>query len=216
MSPTEITAEGARAEHVVVAMAQQHDVAGLSFDNGASLLNVRTMDGAGPLLRGRFTDPLPLVWAADANVHIEYPLGARLAHTSRPGELHLSARRPWSVDVHGGTDRFDADLSGLRLSSLTFHSGLAHAHLRLGGPRGRRMIRFSSVTDLVLTRPVNVPVRVEATKGVSRLGLDDRSVDAANGFEGQTHDYNDADDRYLILLTGDVASLTITTAPELG
>lgn len=213
MSAVTATAEGARAGHVVVPMPDGRDVARLSLDNGASLLDIRTTDGADHLVRGRFGEPLPLVWAVDAKVHVEYPLGARLLPRLRPAELRLSVRTPWSVDVHGGADRIDADLTGADVRSLAFHGGLAHARVALGRPRGRRTIRLASVDDLLLVRPADVPVRIEVAKGITGLRLDGRSLDAAaRGHRDQTPGYDDAPDRYLILVSGGASSLALTTA----
>lgn len=211
MRAVHATAEGARGEHLIVPMPAERAVARLSLDNGASHLSLQATGIGDHLARGRFAGPLPLVWAVDTTVHVEYPLGARLLRRSSPDRLQLSTRLSWSVDVHGGTDRFDAEFTGADLRSLAFHSGLAHARIALGRPRGRCTIRFSSVDGVLLTRPPDVPVGIEAADGVERVLLDDRPAGAPGSHRHHSPGYEHSPDRYLILISAAASSLTIGT-----
>ncbi|MFD0903966.1 hypothetical protein [Actinomadura sediminis] len=202
--------EGVRAERVTVPLPPAPDVARLSFDNGTGRIALRASDEIDALVEAEFAGPLPLVWSVDATVHVEYPLGARLLHRPGRGTVRLSAGVPWAVDVHGGAAGLDADLTGADVRSLAFHAGLAHARIALGRPRGRRTLRFASVDDLVLARPADVPVRIEAIAGIADLRLDDHvPVTRGRGHHDETPGYGDAEDRYLILLSAGASSVTV-------
>lgn len=209
MRPVRATAEGTRAEHLVVPMPAERGVARLSLDNGASHLRLRTAGSGVHLARGRFAGTPPLVWTVDATVHLEYPPGARPRRRSSGDLLELSTLPSWSVDVHGATDRFDAEFAGADLRSLAFYSGLAHARIALGRPRGRCTVRFSSVDKVLVTRPRDVPVRIEAVGDVGQVLLDDRPAGAAGGRRHRSPGYERALDRYLILISAAASSLTI-------
>lgn len=179
------TARGIRAEQVVVPfpdpLAESHqDTARLCFDNGLAHVEL----GAaviGRLLEARFDGPLPVVWADDGNVHVEYPLGSRLLRRSRRNSVVLNATVPWALDVHGGTAHLDADLRRVDVRSATFHSGAAHVRLALGRPAAPCTIRVASVSDLVLERPGDVPVRLEIGGGATKVELDGRWFGAVGG-----------------------------------
>lgn len=207
------TLDGVRAPHVTVPVPGGHASAAarLAFDTGLGRVVLRSArECLNGLLEARFTEVQPVVWAADAQVHVEYPLGARLSRRPGTGEVILNARFPWSIDVHGGAERLDADLTDLDLRSLAFHAGLAHARIGLPRPIGRRIIRLGSVDHLRLERPEDVPVRIEAARGLTGLTLDDRTYGAVGGgLTDQTPGYACAEDRYLVLISGGAADVSI-------
>jgi hypothetical protein len=176
------TSAGVRAPHIVVPFAEAApDVARLSFDSGLSRLGLRADERETGLLAADFAGPLPLVWAAGHNVHVEYPLGSRLLHRMGPNAVRLSPAAAWALDVHGGAEHLDADLTGLDVRSVAFHSGAAHLRLVLGRPAAPTTIRLTSVKDLRVERPAGVPVRLEIGKGATKVRLDDRWFGAVGG-----------------------------------
>lgn len=208
------TQEGVRGEHVVVPFteeeARQGEAARLSFDNGLSRLDLRADPALELLLDARFGDPTPVVWAARHSVHVEYPLGARLLHRMRPNAMRISPRVPWSIDVHGGAQHFDADLAGVDLRSIAVHAGAAHTRLVLGRPAGLCTIRFASVKDLRVERPGDVPVRLEVAKAVTNVTLDDRRFGAVGGgLADQTSGYDAARPGYLLIVSGAADTIAI-------
>jgi hypothetical protein len=205
---TTATATGVRAEHVTVPVGTGRTDARLSFDNGLERLTLAA--GTGELLEATFSDPLPVIWASDHNVHVEYPLGSRLLRRMKPSEVRLNPGVAWSVDVHGGAARLEADLRDLTARALSFHSGAAHVRLGLGRPVGQCTVRFSSLMDVTIERPADVPVRIELARGATRIRLDATEFGAVgNGLSDQTDGYDAAADRYLVLVSAGADGLTI-------
>lgn len=203
------TTEGARDEHIVVPMpGSSVNTARLCFDDGLEQFTVRSDDTLTDLLDASFGTPLPTVWADGANVHIGYPIGSRLLNRSRPSTLALNPTVPWALDVHGGAQKLDADLTDVDVRSVTFHSGVAGVRLVLDRPPQNRVIRLTSVRDLRIERPADVPVRLEAAKGVTKVRLDDRWFGAVgNGLTQATH-ASDAPG-YRLVIAGGADTVTV-------
>ncbi|MGH3764040.1 MAG: hypothetical protein ACRDTX_02615 [Pseudonocardiaceae bacterium] len=196
--------------HVIVPLSVASG-ARLSFDNGVERLEVRADKRLKALLSAQFADPHPVVWAAEHNVHVEYPLGARLLRRMQPSAVSLNPIVAWSLDVHGGAAHLDADLRGVTVQAVSFHSGIARSRLVLGNPGGERTIRLSSVKELRIDRPAGVPVRIEIAKGATNVTLDDRFFGAVgNGLADQAAGYAATADRYRLIISGGVDGLTIS------
>lgn len=204
------TREGVREEHVVAAAPAASTAARLSFDNGVERASLRADASATELLEARFGAPLPTVWADDANVHVVYPLGARLLRRSNPSSLVLNPSVPWALDFHGGVSHVDADLRGVDLRSVTFHSGAAHLRLVLDRPAETRVIRLASVKDLRIERPARVPVRLEAAKGITGVTLDDERYGAVGGGLTRSTGPSDAPG-YRLIVAGGADGVTVTS-----
>jgi hypothetical protein len=206
---TTVTATGVRAEHVTVPLDPGRQDARLSFDNGLERLSLTA--GAGELAAATFSDPLPVIWASGHNVHVEYPLGSRLLRRMKPSEVRLNPDVTWSVDVHGGAARLEADLREVATRAVSFHSGVTHLRLALGRPAGQCTIRFSSLMDVAIERPAEVPVRIELARGATRVRLDAKEFGAVgNGLADQTDGYDVAADRYLVLVSAGADGLSIS------
>jgi hypothetical protein len=210
---TIVTRAGVRDEHVVVPFAEgavAGQTARLSFDNGVSQLDLHADADLDDLLDARLTDPLPVVWAADHNVHVEYPLGSRLLRVMAPNTIRISPRVPWAIDVHGGAERLNADLTGVDVRSIAVHSGAARTSLMLGHPTGPCTIRFAAVKDLHIRRPADVPVRVEIARGSKNVTMDSRTFGAVGGgLSDQTPGYDAAGARYLVIVAGGASTVTV-------
>lgn len=200
---TYATSSGIREAHVAVPRRTDLDTARLSFDNGLEGLHLVSGSDLDGILEGEFADPLPVVWTSEHNVHVEYPLGARLLRRPRANTVRLARDLTWAIDVHGGGAQLTADLTDLSLQSLSFHSGLAHAHLKLGPTPC--VVRLGSVKDLRIERPDGVPVRLRLAKGAAKITLDDNHVGAVgNGLDLGT------DGGYEVLVSGGADTITIT------
>lgn len=211
---TYATTAGVREAHVVVPRGPG-DNARLSFDNGLERLHLRTGELSGDLVETDFSDPVPVVWASEHNVHVEYPLGARLLRRMKPSSVTLDPGVTWSIDVHGGASHLTAELADLRLRAVSFHSGVAHSRLTLGRPTGRCAIHLSAAKDLRIERPGDVPVRVEIAKGAVKVALDHKRFGAVgNGLSEETGGYETTSDGYLVIVSGGVDGLTITEGSE--
>ncbi len=205
------TSAGVRDPHVVVPFADAApEVARLSFDSGLAQLNLRADDQLTALVAADFADPLPLVWAAGHNVHVEYPLGSRLLHRMGPNAVRLNPAVPWALDVHGGAEHLDADLAGLDVRSVAFHSGAAHLRLILGDPAGSTTIRLTSVKHLRVERPAGVPVRLEIGKGATKVMFDDRWFGAVGGglVEQSSRPYT-GEHGYRVIASGSADTVTV-------
>ncbi|MFC7547954.1 hypothetical protein [Plantactinospora sp. GCM10030261] len=206
------TRQGVRTAEVNVQMVRgAMPPARLSFDSGAAYVEVRS---AGPdseeLLAARFSEPVPLTWTAQHNVHVEYPLTFRLRRRSGPNLVRLNPTVPWALDVHGGAAHLDADLTGIDLHSVACHSGAAHVRFALGAPAGARTLRFASVKTLVVERPAGVPVRLEIAKGAVNVVLDQRSFGAVGGgLADQTDGYRPDGPGYRIVVSGGADTVTV-------
>jgi hypothetical protein len=187
-------------------------VARLSFDTGLAQLSLRADEQVTGLMAADFAQPLPLVWTAGHNVHVEYPLGSRLLHRMGPNAVRLSPAVPWALDVHGGAEHLDADLTGLDVRSVAFHSGGANLRLILGKPTVTTTIRLTSVKDLRVERPADVPVRLEIGKGATKVRLDDQGVGAVGGgLIAQSSRPRTGDHWYQVIVSGSADTVTIGT-----
>lgn len=208
-----VTPDGVRDTDVVVPVGDAGREARISFDSGLERVDLRAGDGQGPLLAATFGEPLPLVWAVNHNVHIEYPFGSRMLRRVGPNELRINPTVPWALDVHGGASRLDADLADIDVRSVGLHSGAAHVRLRLGHPIGRCPIRFSSVKDLRIERPAATPVRLEIAKGAVEVSLDDLRYGAVGGgLVAHSQGYDPDAAHYLVTIAGGAQHVTIVEA----
>ncbi|TDC61022.1 hypothetical protein E1258_12805 [Micromonospora sp. KC207] len=205
------TSAGVRDPHVVVPFADgTPEVARLSFDSGLAQLGLRVDEQLTGLMAADFAHPLPLVWAAGHNVHVEYPLGSRLLRHMGPNTVRLSPAVPWAFDVHGGAEHLDADLTGLDVRSVAFHSGATHLRLILGHPTVSTTLRLTSVRDLRVDRPADVPVRLEIGKGATKVLLDDRWFGAVGGgLIEQSSRPHTGDRWYQVIVSGSADTVTI-------
>lgn len=207
------TREGVREPHIVVPFEQadnETNTARLSFDNGLEKLVLGAGASQDEMLEATFTDPVPQVWTAENAVHVEYPLGSRLLRRMGPNGISLNSAAAWSIDVHGGMAHLDADLTGIDVRSIACYAGAAHSKLFLGRPTGPRVIRLSSVSDLRIERPADVPVRVEIAKSCTKFSLDDKYYGAVgNSLADATSGYASDGPGYLVVVSGSAERLTI-------
>ena len=209
--PRIATSHGVRAEHVVAPLSGTA-VARLSFDNGVQQVDVSSDPTLTDLVEARFAEPYPVVWVSDNNVHIDYPLGSRLLRRPGGNAIQVNPRVAWSIDVHGGASHLVVDLSDVDLVSVTCHAGLANSTFLLGRPTGTRTIRLSTLKQVRIERPADVPVRLALATGATKVSLDGRFFRSVGGLTDQTSGYLDAIDRYHIVVSGGADTLTIEGA----
>jgi len=213
------TPTGVQADHVVVPWpSEDHPVSRLSFDNGIEDVEMHGDSGIVELLDATFADPVPVVRTVANDVHIEYPLGSRfLRRGGGASRLRMNPSANWSIEIHGGAANVDADLTRLNVQAITFHAGAADCRLALPRPAGECILRSKSLRNLRVIRPRDVPVRIEATKGVTKVTVDGRSYGAiGGGLVDETPRFGAAVDRYVLAITGGVTGLTVETAPVVG
>jgi len=132
-------------------------------------------------------------------------------------ELMLNGSVPWRIEVDGGAGEVEADLRGATVQSVDVQGGVARSRIDLPAPVGTMVVRLGAVSDVTVTRPADVPVRVRVRRGSRRLTLDGYSWGAIGGPTTLTTPatpsipaYDEATDRIDIVV--DAASdLTVTT-----
>lgn len=128
-------------------------------------------------------------------------------------EVLLSPEVVWDLSVDTGAVDISADLSGLHVSGLQMRAGVSSATVRLGLlDRPNRLVPVQvrgGVSSFTLEVPRDVPVRIRAETGLSRVDVD-RSIPRARGEsrEWQSDDW-DRSGGYDIEVEAGVSSVRI-------
>jgi hypothetical protein len=158
---------------------------------------------------------MPIVEVRGGVVSIRYTQVASCDWTGyrpeRPAEVALNAGIPWDVEVRGGASRLLADLSGLRLGSLSVDGGASRLEVVLPDPSGAvSMVILGGASNVAIRRPEGVSARLRVEGGVTNLTFDDRRIGATGGeLVLRSRGYEDAVDRYDIAVTGGANNMSI-------
>jgi hypothetical protein len=180
----------------------------LRFTNGAHRVVIRAGSHLRGLYRARFGERMPVVKVRGGVVSIRYTRVASCDwtgnHPERPAEVALNAGIPWDVEVRGGASRLLADLSGLRLGSLSVDGGASRLEVVLPDPSGAvSVVILGGASNVAIRRPEGVSARLRVEGGVTNLTFDDRRIGATGGeLVLRSRGYEDAVDRYDIAVTG--------------
>jgi hypothetical protein len=209
--PVIATSHGVRAEEIEVPVtAPASTMARFVFENGVERLDLRAERSPDRLLRASFTQPVPIVRVIDHDVHVAYPVGARLLRRSHDSAVRISPATPWTLEVDGGAAHVDADLTDVDVRAMTFRGDAAHLRLRLGRPTQLCSIRLRSVSDLVIERPADVAVMVKISNGATKVRLDDRWFGAVgSGLAEQTPVRESSDGCYVVTVSGGADTFTV-------
>jgi len=113
----------------------------------------------------------------------------------------------WTINLDGGATTEDIDMSGGRLTSLNFDSGVSMASVRLPAAVGTERVTLAGgASVLAVEAPAGAPAQIDAQggasevqfDGVSHTGVAAGSVFTEPGFAG-------AENRYAITLTAGVS-----------
>jgi hypothetical protein len=188
----------------------------LRFTNGAHRVVIRAGSHLRGLCRARFGERMPIVVVRGGEVSIRYTRIAacdwRDNQPERPAEVALNAGIPWDVEVRGGASRLLADLSGLRLGSLSVDGGTSRLEVVLPVPSGVvTVVILGGASNVAIRRPEGVSARLSIDGGATNLTFDDRHIGAAGGeLDLQSSgDYDGAADRYDIAVTGGANNFSI-------
>jgi hypothetical protein len=187
----------------------------LRFTNGAHRVVIRAGSHLRGLYRARFGERMPVVEVRGGVVSIRYTRVASCDwtgnHPERPAEVALNAGIPWDVEVRGGASRLLADLSGLRLGSLSVDGGASRLEVVLPDPSGAvSMVILGGASNVAIRRPEGVSARLRVEGGVTNLTFDDRRIGATGGeLVLRSRGYEDAVDRYDIAVTGGANNMSI-------
>src|SRR5215212_4291055 len=151
----------------------------LRFTNGAHRVVIRAGSHLRGLYRARFGERMPVVKVRGGVVSIRYTRVASCDwtgnHPERPAEVALNAGIPWDVEVRGGASRLLADLSGLRLGSLSVDGGASRLEVVLPDPSGAvSVVILGGASNVAIRRPEGVAARLRVEGGVTNLTLPHR------------------------------------------
>jgi hypothetical protein len=166
--------------HVASLAADGRSRATLDVVTGTTLLTIRAagLGAAGPLLRASTPagDPPPLLREADADGTSpagEDPLVTLSAKNASAVTVTLNAAVSWQLDLAGGTSRTVADLRGGQVTGISLTAGADVIDLTLPRPRGRVPVQLGAgASQLLLSLPGGVPVRVTAASGAGEVSLE--------------------------------------------
>jgi hypothetical protein len=187
----------------------------LRFTNGAHRVVIRADSHLQGLYRANFGERMPSVVGQGGVVSIRYTQVASCDWTGyrpeRPAEVVLKAGIPWDVEVRGGASRLLADLSGLRLASLSVDGGASRLEVVLPDPSGAvTVVILGGASNVAIRRPEGVSARLRVEGGVTNLTFDDRRIGATGGeLDLRSRGYEDAVDRYDIAITGGANNMSI-------
>jgi hypothetical protein len=185
----------------------------LRFADGAGNVRIRTDRDMPELFRARFEGRVPAMETSGGEVTFSYrrgtggPFGWR--HSG--GEIVLNAMIPWGIDVRGGVANLDADLTGIRLTSLEVRGGVSHLDVSLPDPYRDSIVRIGGgVSRLNLHRPVGAEIAVRVGGGAADIQLDGMRLGAVGGgIDWKSPQFDDADDRYEVQIGGGVSHISL-------
>jgi DNA-binding MarR family transcriptional regulator len=185
----------------------------LVFERGISKVTIGADPSMEELFRARFEDPPPRIQARDSTVTVRQRQRRFhfLDRREQVGEIILNASIPWGIEIRGGASGVAADLDALELRSLEIKGGGSEVELKLPQPSGAVRVRFlGGASDCTIRRPAGVAVRIRVSGGVRNLAFDgQRFGTAGDETRLQSSDYDGADDRYDVEVSGGASSFTI-------
>jgi hypothetical protein len=198
--PETRTAEGLSAPLGAV------DTGRLVFARGASHLKIRVDGPMEELYRARFQGKAPEVRVEGGTVTLKYRPSL---HPAR-GEITLTGRIPWTINVHAGMSDVVADLEDLDLRSWEVAAGASKVQARLPRPKNTVRIKIGAgASHVELIRPAGVPVRVHIGAGASKLAIDD--FRGSGRIDWRSPDYDQHEGRYDIEIGAGASHLTVRT-----
>jgi DNA-binding MarR family transcriptional regulator len=184
----------------------------LLFRNGASDLTLHDDPGPGELYRARFEGPVPQVRLRDGVVSVQYR-GGLFDVRKRRADIALSDAVVWAVEVRGGTSRLHGRLARIPLRSVEFNGGASKIELDLGRPTGLVPVRVvGGASDVRVTRPADVPVRLVVNGGAGKVELDEQRIGGTSGVRLETGGAAAAGDLFLVEVTGGASNVTVKPA----
>jgi hypothetical protein len=186
----------------------------LSFPHGAPLLTIRGVPDLDAMLQARFEGSPPKASLDAESITFRYPRISRpFEWRTRRGDISLSTRVPWEIEIPGGAANCDADLGGLELLSLRIGGGASQVEIALPPPIGAVPVAIGGgASQVTLRRPADVPVRLQVRGGASKLAFDEQSFGAIGGrTQLQSEGFREAADRYEISVGGGASHLTVAT-----
>jgi hypothetical protein len=166
--------------HIASLAVDGRSRATLRMVTGTTLLTIGVADfgAGGPLLRASTPagGPPPLLEEADADGASppgQDPLVTLSAKNAAAVTLTLNAAVSWQLNLAGGTSRTTADLRGGQVSGISVTAGADVIDLVLPQPHGPVPVQLGAgASQLLLSLPAEVPVRVTAADGAGEVSLE--------------------------------------------
>jgi hypothetical protein len=185
----------------------------LVFPTGVERYAISTRPDGRNLLGARLTHPAPQIQVVDGRVELRYPLARAVVRPPGESLVWLNAGLVWSLAVGGNASHLTVDLSGCGFGGADFRREFAHTTLALPAPAGQVTLRMSTADDVVMNRPSHVPVRIEVGGIATQLRLDHRfHAEAQLGLVDEVAGWDEASDRYLVLVKASAHAITIRAA----
>jgi DNA-binding MarR family transcriptional regulator len=180
--------------------------------SGANEIALHGSAALGDLYRATFDGPVPSVRLRDGTVTIQYKGGGMpWDWRKRNADVVLNASIPWDVELNGGANRVDGDLTSVDVRSFAMQGGVDRFHLALGRPAGVVPVRLTGgVSQVNLERPTGVAVQLRIDGGAGAIAFDRQKLGGVGG--GTVLESTHADtaaDRYVVELGGGAGRIVI-------
>jgi hypothetical protein len=187
----------------------------LDVESGASSLTLRTANLGGDLYRvstpsGSGVSPSVVRQGNRYQVFL---------HGNGPGPaavvVLLSRSVSWSIRLDGGSSDLVADLRTGTVRDVDLVAGNAHVSLVLPNPHGTVGVQMAGgASQFTIRAPQAVPVRIALDGGAGTVALDGAThTGIAGGTVFAPPSWSTASDRYNVVATAGVSSLTLTHGP---
>jgi DNA-binding MarR family transcriptional regulator len=205
---------GVRSEHAAPIGGLEE--ARLLFRSGANELLIRGVSDVEDLYRGKFDGPVPQVRLRDGVVSIQYKGRFQWDWRDRRADVALNTGIPWDVEIQGGANKLQGKLAAVDLRSFEMTGGVDQLRLTLGHPTGEVPIRLvGGANHLRFERPAGVQVQLHLSGGTGGIEFDHQKLGATGGItELETTGASEADDRYVIEVTGGSNRITVVQAAD--
>jgi hypothetical protein len=184
----------------------------LDVESGASSLTLRTANLGGDLYRVSTTSGSgvsPSVVRQGSRYQV-------FLHGNGPGTADvvvlLSRSVAWSIRLDGGSSALVANLGSGTVRDVDLVAGNAHVSLVLPNPHGTVGVQMAGgASQFRIRAPQGVPVRIAVDGGAGTIILNGVThAGIAGGTVFAPPSWSTATDRYNVVATGGVSSLTLT------
>jgi DNA-binding MarR family transcriptional regulator len=187
----------------------------LHVRSGVNQLALRGDAGLTDLYRAAFQGPVPKVRLRDGTVTVQYGgRGLPWDWRQRNADIVLNAAIPWDVELSGGANQMEGDLTEADIRSFQFHGGAERFRLLLGRPDGQVPVRIDGgVNELRVERPVGVAVRLHVNGGAGGVEFDRQRLGGVGGNTVlESAGAGASSDRFVVELNGGASRILVREA----
>lgn len=189
----------------------------LIVDTLAAYFSIRSGKLGADLFQARYDRSFPSVWVDGSTVTARFnyfSLGAlrewlRQQQGDHPrAEFTLNAAIPWQLELRSHMSHLTADLRGVPLAGLEGNGSMNNITLNLDAPVGHVPIHYDAIASAFEIRcPAQSALRVEIMGNTNAADIAGRKFASKSAW--QTPDFDNARDRYSIVLSGEASSLSV-------